>query len=111
MKTGPDLEQAAHAAADRRTAGRRRGNSRQHLEQRRLARAIAADHAEYLSLRDLEGDVPQRPDLLVVMVPRLPNALDRACDRVSQRPVATLQLADAIALGKSLCCDRGRHRA
>ena len=34
------------------------------LQERRLARAVAADDAEHLPLGHLERDVPQRPELL-----------------------------------------------
>ena len=35
------------------------------FQQRALACAVAADHAHHLAAPDIEGDVPQRPELLV----------------------------------------------
>ena len=68
VEAGPDLEQAA-----RRDRGSRRARSvgvrdaREDLEQRRLPRAVPPDDAEHLAFAELEGDVLQRPDLLVVL--------------------------------------------
>ena len=45
-KPGADLEQAGDAAPDPDPAARRRGDLREDLQQRALARAVAADDAE-----------------------------------------------------------------
>jgi hypothetical protein len=70
IEAGAYLEQAADAAADDRASLGRRRDPRQHLQERRLAGAVRADHAEHLALVDLEADVPQRPDLLLRLVAR-----------------------------------------
>ena len=49
VKTGADLEQARHAPAQGDLAGRRRGDPRQDLQQRRFAGAVAADDADDLA--------------------------------------------------------------
>lgn len=64
MEAGADLEQACHSAFDRDSAGRGFGDAAEDLEQRRLARAVAADDAHALALFDVEGDVLQRPEFL-----------------------------------------------
>ena len=51
VEAGPDLEQAADAAADRGAALGRRRDPREDLEQRRLAGAVPADEADDLALR------------------------------------------------------------
>jgi hypothetical protein len=55
VEAGADLEQRADAAADARVAGRRLGDAREQLQQRALACAVAADDADGLAARDLEG--------------------------------------------------------
>ena len=64
MEAGADLEQAPDAPADLDAPARRRGDAREHLQQRRLAGAVAADDPEHLALLDLERHVAERPDLL-----------------------------------------------
>ena len=80
VEPGPDLEQAPDATTDLRAALRRRGDPGQDLEKRRLAGAVPADQAEHLALLHLEGDVPERPDVLprVTAAPGLSAASRRA---------------------------------
>ena len=52
---------AAHAGL----ADGRLGDARQHLQQRRLAGAVAPDDADHLARLDLERDVAQRPERVV----------------------------------------------
>src|SRR5262249_13424040 len=63
VKAGPDLEQRADAAAQPGAALSRRRDPGEDLEQRALAGAVVADHAERLSALDLEADVAQSPEL------------------------------------------------
>ncbi len=49
MEAGADFEERSDAADDARAAARRRRDARQNLQQRRLARAVAADDADDLS--------------------------------------------------------------
>ena len=42
----------------------RLGDAREDLQQRRFARAVAADDADHLAVLDLEADVLERPELL-----------------------------------------------
>ena len=44
----------------------RLGDSREDLEQRALAGAVAADHAEHLAVSYLNRHVPQGPDQLLI---------------------------------------------
>ena len=64
MEAGAHLEQAPDAPADLGAPARRRRDPREDLEERRLPGAVLADDAEHLAFRQLERDVPQRPDLL-----------------------------------------------
>ncbi len=103
MEAGPDLEQAAHAAADLDAAARGRRDPRQHLEERRLARAVPTDDSEHLALLDVERDVPERPDLLClgrVLAPREPAA--DVCERLPERPVGRLVLSEHVLLREAL---------
>ncbi len=49
MEAGADLEQAPDPAPEVDAARRRGGDARQDLQQRALAGAVAADHAEHLA--------------------------------------------------------------
>src|SRR2546422_4495835 len=111
METGSDLEQTSDPSANLRASRRRRRDPGEELQQSRLPRTVMPDHAEDLPLRHLKRDVPQRPDLLVV-VPVWSSGHSPAHTNkgLTQSAVARLQLADAIALGKALSCYRGRHQ-
>src|SRR5512145_2053959 len=112
MEARPHLEQAAHPTTDLRPSLCRRRDPRQHLQQRRLARAVAPDDAEHLALLNLEGDVPERPDLLPLAT-ALPAAepLHGIRERFAQRAVGGLVLADPVALTEPLSLDRDRHQS
>ncbi len=71
MKAGADFEQAADASANLREAGRRARDARKHLQQRRLAGAVAADQADDFALRDVKADVAQRPQKIAAQRLRL----------------------------------------
>src|SRR4051794_29106834 len=98
MEAGADLEQADDAAAQLGAAGGRLGDAAEHLEQRRLARPVAADDPEDLARLDLEADVAQRPvrgRSAVLCRPArgpaaqtLPRCLDGVHDRFAQRAIA-----------------------
>ena len=53
-------------AADIRLAAGRPGAAREDLQQRRLARAVAANDADHLAALHLEGDVAQGPEERVI---------------------------------------------
>src|SRR5438093_7466374 len=111
MEAGSDLEQAADAATDLRATGGRRRDAREDPEQRRLPRSVLSDDPEHLALLELERDVLQRPDLGPPLAPVL-DPLDespRACgDRVAERVVRRVELADAVELRDPLDGDCGR---
>jgi hypothetical protein len=64
LEAGPHLEQRTDAAVYHRAATRRRDHTRQDLEQRAFARAIASNDADDVPLADVERDVAQRPDVM-----------------------------------------------
>ena len=84
VETGADLEQAADATANLGPACRRRSDPGEDLQQRRLSCAVAADDAEDLSLRHLERDVAERPDLRFADVVLRRVSLLPVCTRVSR---------------------------
>ena len=111
MEAGSHLQQASDPTTDLSAAARRRRDPGEDLEQRRLARAVAADDAEHLALLHLERDVPERPDLLVVDSVVSPGeAPSGRGERVAKRPVGALQLADPVALRKLLRQDCDAHQ-
>ena len=64
MEAGANFQQARHAAAEPDPAFGGLGDSRQDLEQRRLAGAVAADDPHHIAPRDFEIHSLQRPELL-----------------------------------------------
>src|SRR5205814_234194 len=62
VESRPDLDQARHASSQHGLALGRLRDTGEDLEERRLACAVPADHAEDLSALELERDVPQRPE-------------------------------------------------
>ncbi len=64
VEAGADFEQTPHAAAQPDVAGRRLGDAAEDFEQRRFARAVAADHADDLAGLDLERHVLERPEVV-----------------------------------------------
>src|SRR6202012_4874343 len=64
MKSRAHFEQRREAPTHSDFAGRRLGNLAENLQQRRLARPVAADDAEAVALRDIEIHVLKRPELL-----------------------------------------------
>ena len=64
VEPGAHLQQGTHPAPRTGHARRRLRDPGEDLEQRALPGAVAADHAEGLTLGHLEVDVPQRPHLL-----------------------------------------------
>ncbi len=91
METGSDLEQASDPSANLCPPLRRGRDPREELQQSRLPRTVMSDHAEHLALRHLKRDVPQGPDLLVV-VPVWPARHPPADtdERLTQSAVARL---------------------
>src|SRR4030095_2190904 len=64
MKPGADLEQATDTAEQLHAPRRRLRDPRDDLEQRALAGAVPADHAQHLAVLHVERDVAERPALL-----------------------------------------------
>ena len=89
MEAGPDLEQRRDAAVDRDRCRVGLDDAGEQLEQRRLARAVAADDADGLAVRDLERDAVERRELVV-------DAAPAADDRRLERRLAAA--VDAVAL-------------
>ncbi len=59
-----ELEERADAPFGAHLPGRRLDDSRDHTQERRLARAVTADEPDRLAARDVERDVVERPDVL-----------------------------------------------
>ena len=106
-----DLEQASDATTDLDAARRGVRDPGEHLQQRRLAGAVGADHAEHLSFDDVERDVLQRPDLLhltaMLLAREQPSGMD---ERLSKRSVGSLELPEPVALGEPFDFDRNGHQ-
>ena len=64
VEADAEREQRADAAVDLDAPARRRQDARDRAHERRLAGAVGADDAEHGAVRDLEGDVADRLDLL-----------------------------------------------
>ena len=111
VEAGSDLEQAPDAAADLGAALGRERDPREDLEQRRLARAVASDDAQDLALGHLERDVAKRPDLggraMVLLAGNPSPGVD---ERLPERPVGRLVLAETVLLGERVDFDRDRHQ-
>ena len=75
LEAGPELQQCGQAAPHHDLALGGLEDPRHALEQGRLARAVAAQDPDGLALGDLEADVPQRPEVLVGIAPRVQEAL------------------------------------
>ena len=66
VEAGADFQQAGHAASDFAAAGGRLDDAAEDFQQRRFARAVAADDANHLARLHLERYVLQRPEVIVV---------------------------------------------
>jgi hypothetical protein len=64
VKAGPDFEKARNTASEHDAPRRRLGDAAEDLEERALARAVAADDAEHLAPLDLKAHILSRPKLL-----------------------------------------------
>src|SRR5215472_17602147 len=62
MKTSTEFDERDDMSADTHDSARRPGHTRHELQERRLARAVAADDAETGADGNLERHVAQRPD-------------------------------------------------
>src|SRR5690606_11585829 len=62
VEAGADFEQRADPPVDLSPALVRRGDAREHLEQRRLPGAVPPDEADHLTVPDLQVNIAQRPD-------------------------------------------------
>ena len=103
MEARPDLEQAADASADLRAALGRRRDAGEDLQQCGLARAVAPDDAEHLPVRDVEGDLPERPHVsLFVVVLTRHDAPHATGERIAERAVRGLVLTDPVPLREAL---------
>ncbi len=83
MKAGADLEQRAHTSPDFRAAGRRPGDARENLEQRALARAIAADDSDDLPGGHREREAAEGPEMPLAVV--LAASAEWGCHRADCR--------------------------
>src|SRR5262249_3313168 len=103
-----DLEQGADAASKSRASPSGLGDARQELQEGRLARAVVAYHTERLASTDREGDVVQRPEVLVVS---RSAAAQGACQCVPESSVTPLRpgVAKPVTLRESLDPDRVGH--
>ena len=95
MKAGADLQQAADPAVQIDPAGGRLGDPRQNLQQRGLARAVAADDAHDLAWHDVETDIAQRPDVTVVPAITIASSASRQRSQYARR--ASNRIRDAFA--------------
>ncbi len=78
MEASADFEQRRDAPADVDLPDRGRGDAREELQQRALARAVLADDADHVALLHAEIDVPQGPDeLSPVRAPGLADPQER----------------------------------
>src|SRR5206468_1907920 len=108
MKAGAKLDQRDGVPADADRSARRPRHPRNQLEQRRLARAVAADDPEAGALRDLDRDVVQRANRRVDASPRramdlvalAAQAVDARRDQIDERARAagSIPLRDAVQL-------------
>ena len=108
MEARPQLEQRADPAVDLARSRCRLDDPREHPQQRRLARAVAADQADRLAGRDLGRDVPQRPDVLAAgATARDDEVLECArLPRVDPEPAG-----DAVGEDGARCSGAGAHRS
>ena len=80
-------------------------------QQRGFPCAVAADDTEHLSFRNLKRDVPECPDFprRLVVLPAC-EAFSGVHQRLAQRPVGGVVLADSVLLRKGVDLDRDRHQ-
>ena len=118
VERGADLEQRAHAPRQLDAPTSRAGDAGQYLDERALARPVAADDADDLAARDLERHVIECPEHVVAVfavvesrqlaqaseVPHGPSREVGQC--AAQRVVGLLSYADPVPLRKSLDADR-----
>src|SRR5262249_19487910 len=96
MKPGGDFDESADATRDAAHAPIRSEDPRQHFENGRLPGAVRTDDPECRSLRHLEADVLERPELLAAEFLALPSAAREALDRCwNEIPKAVVALASA----------------
>src|SRR5690606_19158061 len=100
---GAEFEQRPDAAADLDLAVGRPRRAREQRQQRALARAVLAEHADALALADLERDIAQRP----VQFGRRRPARQRAEQRLREE---RLLPEDPVALRDLAEPDRGGHQ-
>ena len=84
---GPDFDQRGDPAVNHDAPARRRRDAREQFEQRALAGAVAADHADRRSAEHVEAHIlqaPRTPGVPARAQPvLLPDVLDRDVDRGS----------------------------
>src|SRR5579872_1696864 len=96
MKSCAHFEQAGKPPADPNLARGRLRDLTENFEQGGFARAIAADHADNLALRDIERNILQRPEgvplclsfLRIAAAEESADGLERMRDVIPQRVVA-----------------------
>ena len=88
MKTGANFEETTDAAADFRPAGGGLRDARKNLQQRRLARAVAANQAEDFAFANFQRNVFQRPEgFLFLALENGKRRLKYAAKRITQKAV------------------------
>ncbi len=110
VKGHVQVQQAGSARAHLQVAFGGGGDAREQPQQRGLAGAVGADHAKGLAPRDREVDVPQRPELDVVLA-----VAEELPDPAAVRTVDVEALAEAarddrvvVAVATALRLIRGR---
>ena len=104
VEPGTELEERADSPPDFDPARGRLEDSRDQLQQRRLAGAVAADEPECLAGLDLERDIAKGPDLVHgrASAPR--------DDRVLERPIGAFRDPEALRHPVDDDLSRARHR-
>ena len=97
VKPAPSSSSDAMRPRTRHLAGGRQQDSRDALEQRRLARAVVTQHPQRLALLNGEVELLQCPQVAVTLAPKVNEAVLQRADRI---------LHDAEPLGDPLRFDR-----
>ena len=96
MEPGPDLEQASHPSPDPDLSGRRGRNPGNKLQQSGLARPVRTDDPNRVPLRNLEGDIPERPEFFPLLL-RIARNFFAAGERRQEFPCGMARIAQEHA--------------
>ena len=109
MEAGADFEEGADAPMNLRPAGSGARDARQDLQQRRFARAVAADEAKHFAFFHFQGNIFQGPEgFFLFSAQRRDGRAEKRFERVA-KPVVHLQ-ATMIALAEPFSMNDGIHR-